>query len=103
MLRVENLSLKRGDRTILRDIAFEGKAQEIYGILGPKGAGKSSLGYAIMGCDRYKPNDGKIIFDGQEITNMPTWQRAKLGITFASGNNQHVLKGLRWGIIFCWA
>lgn len=83
MLSVENLSLKRGDRTILRDITFEVKDKEIYGILGPNGAGKTSLGYAIMGCNGYKPNEGKIIFDGQEITDLPIWQRANLGITLA--------------------
>lgn len=83
MLSVENLSLKRGDRTILRDITFEVKDKEIYGILGPNGAGKTSLGYAIMGCNDYKPNEGKIIFDGQEITDLPIWQRANLGITLA--------------------
>jgi len=83
MLSVENLSLKRGDRTILRDITFEVKDKEIYAILGPNGAGKTSLGYAIMGCNGYKPNEGKIIFGGQEITDLPIWQRANLGITLA--------------------
>lgn len=83
MLRIQDLTLKREDRTILRKINFTVKAGEIYGILGPNGAGKSSLAYAIMGCNGYQPNEGKIIFDGEEITNLPIWQRAKLGITLA--------------------
>ena len=83
MLRIQDLTLKRGGRTILRKINLTVKAGEIYGILGPNGAGKSSLAYAIMGCDGYQSNEGKIIFEGQEITNLPIWQRAKLGITLA--------------------
>ncbi len=83
MLKVENLTLKRGDRTILRRIKFTVKAGEVYGIIGPNGAGKSSLAYAIMGCSGYQPNEGKIVFDGKDITNLPIWQRARLGITLA--------------------
>jgi len=83
MLRIQDLTLKRRGRTILRKINLTVKAGEIYGILGPNGAGKSSLAYAIMGCDGYQSNEGKIIFEGQEITNLPIWQRAKLGITLA--------------------
>lgn len=83
MLRIQDLTLKRRGRTILRKINLTVKAGEIYGILGPNGAGKSSLAYAIMGCNGYQSNEGKIIFEGQEITNLPIWQRAKLGITLA--------------------
>lgn len=83
MLRIQDLTLRRGGRTILRKINLTIKASEIYGILGPNGAGKSSLAYAIMGCNDYQPDEGKIIFKGQEITNLPIWQRAKLKITLA--------------------
>jgi Fe-S cluster assembly ATP-binding protein len=83
MLRIQDLTIKKAARIILRKINLTVKAGEIYGILGPNGAGKSSLTYAIMGCNGYQPNEGKIIFEGQEITNLPIWQRAKLGITLA--------------------
>ena len=83
MLRIENLTLIRDNKTILYKINLIINAGEIYGVLGPNGAGKSSLAYSIMGCKGYKPNEGRIIFDGQEITNLPIWERAKLGITLA--------------------
>ena len=83
MLRIQDLTLIRDDRTILRKINFTVEAGEIYGILGSNGAGKTTLAYAIMGCNGYQPNEGKIIFEGQEITNLPIWQRAKMGITLS--------------------
>lgn len=83
MLKIQDLTLKRGNKTILHKINLTVKAGEIYGILGPNGAGKSSLAYVIMGCNGYKPNEGKIIFKGEEINNLPIWRRAKLGITLA--------------------
>jgi len=83
MLRIENLTLERGNRTILKDINFTVNAREIYSIIGPNGAGKSSLAYTIMGCGDYRPSKGRIIFDGKDITDLPIWQRARLGITLA--------------------
>ncbi len=83
MLKIQNLTLKRDAKIILRSIDFTVKAGEIYSILGPNGAGKSSLAYSIMGCNGYKPDEGEIIFKGQEIANLSIWQRAKLGITLA--------------------
>lgn len=83
MLRIENLNIRRDNRMILREIDLEVKPHEIYGILGPNGAGKSSLAYAIMGCNGYHPYEGRIVLDGKEITNLPIWERARLGITLA--------------------
>ena len=83
MLRIENLNIRKDDRVILREIGLAVNPHEIYGILGPNGAGKSSLAYAIMGCNGYRPCQGKIIFDGKEITDLPIWERARLGITLA--------------------
>ncbi len=83
MLRIENLNIRKDNRVILREIGLAVNSHEIYGILGPNGAGKSSLAYAIMGCNGYRPYQGKIIFDGEEITDLPIWERARLGITLA--------------------
>jgi len=71
MLRIQDLTLKRDDRKILRRINLTVKAGEIYSILGPNGAGKSSLAYVIIGCNGYQPDKGKIIFEGEEINNLP--------------------------------
>ena len=83
MLKIENLNIRKNNRVILREIGLAVNSHEIYGILGPNGAGKSSLAYAIMGCNGYRPYQGKIIFDGEEITDLPIWERARLGITLA--------------------
>ncbi len=83
LLKVENLSLKRNGRFILRQVNLTVRQGEIHGILGLNGAGKSSLAYAIMGCADYRPQEGRIWFDGQDITNLSITERARLGITLA--------------------
>ena len=71
MLEVQDLTLKRGEKTILKRINLTVENGEIYGILGPNGAGKSSLAYTLMGCSDYQIAEGKIIFNGDDIT---AWQ-----------------------------
>ena len=83
MLEIKDLTLERDGTTILQKINLKIKDGEIYGILGPNGAGKSSLAYTLMGCNDYKLVSGKIFFNGKDITDLPIWQRAKMGITLA--------------------
>ena len=56
---------------------------EIHTLLGVNGVGKSSLAYCIMGCSGYEIKEGKIYFEGKDITKFSLSQRAKLGITLA--------------------
>ena len=83
MLKIEHLKLKRGDKQIINDVSFEIADGEIFGILGTNGAGKSSLAYILMGSSGYKPDSGKITFNGVDITNKSMDERARLGITLA--------------------
>ena len=83
MLEIQDLTLERGGTTIFQKKNLTIEDGEIYRILGPNGAGKSSLAYTLMGCNDYKLNGGRIIFDGKDITDLPIWQRAKMGITLA--------------------
>lgn len=83
VLRVENLSLIRDKRVILRDISLTIGQGEIHALVGLNGSGKSSLAYAIMGCQGYAPDSGRITFQGKEITDLPIFERARLGITLA--------------------
>jgi len=83
LLRVENLSLRREDRDILYRVNLAIRPGEVHGLLGLNGSGKSSLAYAIMGCSGYTPNEGRIWFNGQDITGMPITERARLGMTLA--------------------
>jgi len=83
MLEIQDLTLERDYKTILQKINLTINDGEIFGVLGPNGAGKSSLAYSLMGCNDYKRVSGKIIFNGKDITDLPVWQRAKMGITLA--------------------
>jgi len=83
MLEIQDLTVQTKERTILQKINLSVKEREIFAVLGPNGAGKSSLAYTLMGCEGYKPAAGKIIFDGEDITDWPIWQRAKKGLTLA--------------------
>ncbi|MBU2551531.1 MAG: ABC transporter ATP-binding protein [Proteobacteria bacterium] len=78
ILKVENLSLTFGKVAALSDVSLEVYDGEILSVIGPNGAGKTSLLNCLSGF--YRPDRGRIAFDGQEITNMPTHKRAEAGI-----------------------
>lgn len=82
-LIVENLSLKKGSRTILNNINLSFYAGKIHVLLGVNGSGKSSLAYTLMGCEGYTPSSGKILLDGQDITHASITERARMGISLA--------------------
>jgi Fe-S cluster assembly ATP-binding protein len=82
-LKIENLSLKRGDKQIIANISFTVGDGEIFGVLGTNGAGKSSLAYVLMGSAGYAPDRGRITFNGEDITNKTIDERARLGLTLA--------------------
>lgn len=77
MLKVENLTKKFGELVAVNDLSFEVAKGQVYGIAGPNGAGKSTVYNLITGHYSY---EGKIIFDGQDITGFPPYRIAKLGI-----------------------
>ena len=78
-LHVNNVSLSFGGIKALQGVDFEVNAGEIYAVIGPNGAGKTSLINSINGF--YTPQQGRIIFDGQDITHIPPYKRAELGIS----------------------
>lgn len=80
MLKVENLRLVREGKEILKGVNFEIAQNEIHLVLGVNGSGKTTLAQAIMGI---YPCDGRIIFEGKDITNLSVWERARMGITLA--------------------
>lgn len=83
LLEVRGLALRLGGETILRDIDLTVHAGEIHALVGANGAGKSSLAYAVMGCDGYRPDVGRMEFDGRDLSGMPMYERARLGITLS--------------------
>ena len=74
----ENLSLDLGGREVLRDIGLDLRAGEVLGIIGPNGAGKTSLLEILSG--RYRPKTGKVSYQGRDITSLPLFERARIGI-----------------------
>jgi len=80
ILRAQNLVKKYKKRTVVNDVSVQVEQGEIVGLLGPNGAGKTTSFYMIVGL--IKPNDGQIFLDQQDITELPMYQRAKLGIGY---------------------
>jgi lipopolysaccharide export system ATP-binding protein len=79
-LRAENLIKIYKGRKVVNNISVEVEQGEIVGLLGPNGAGKTTSFYMIVGL--IKPNEGKIFLDNQEITELPMYKRAKLGLGY---------------------
>ena len=81
MLEVKNVCFTRDNRKILDDVSLTIDTDKFIAITGPNGSGKSTLAKIIMGIE--KPDSGKILLDGQDITDKTIDERAKLGIGFA--------------------
>ena len=69
------------DKEILRDVSLRIPDRELVVVTGPNGGGKSTLARLIAGIER--PTDGRILFNGQDITELSITERARLGIAFA--------------------
>ncbi|MCR5830112.1 MAG: ATP-binding cassette domain-containing protein [Lachnospiraceae bacterium] len=85
MLELKNISYAvnddDGSKEILKNISLELSDDKFYVVTGPNGGGKSTLAKIIAGI--IHPSEGKIIFDGKDITDMNVTERAKAGISFA--------------------
>ncbi len=80
VLSAKNLGKKYGKKTVIRDISFDIKQGEVVGLLGPNGAGKTTCFYMIVGL--VQVGQGNIFIDQIDITNMPMYQRARLGVGY---------------------
>jgi Fe-S cluster assembly ATP-binding protein len=80
MLHIEGLRVELAGKIILKHIDLEIQPGDTHILFGPNGSGKTSLLMTIMGYPQYRVLSGKIIFKGEDITNMPIDERAKLGI-----------------------
>jgi len=65
---------------IIKGVSLEAKRGEVVGLLGPNGAGKTTTFYLI--CGLLKPDDGEVLFENRDITKLPLYQKAKLGIGY---------------------
>jgi len=80
VLRAENLVKIYHKKRVVNDVSIQVARGEIVGLLGPNGAGKTTTFYMITGM--IKPNMGRIFFDEQEVTGMPMYKRARMGIGY---------------------
>src|SRR5919112_1766332 len=79
-LEVRSIAKAYDRRAVLLDVSLSVSRGEVIGLLGPNGAGKTTCFYSIMGL--VKPDSGRIFLDGQEITDLPMYRRAILGIGY---------------------
>ncbi|MBI2618529.1 MAG: LPS export ABC transporter ATP-binding protein [Ignavibacteriales bacterium] len=79
-LRASGLVKIYKKRKVVNEVAVDVRQGEIVGLLGPNGAGKTTTFYMIVGMIR--PNDGRVFIDQAEITLLPMYQRARLGIGY---------------------
>jgi len=80
VLRAESLGKRYRSRKVVSDLSLEVRSGEVVGLLGPNGAGKTTAFYMIVGlvpCD-----EGKIFLDDREITRLPMYRRARLGLGY---------------------
>ncbi len=80
MLQIEELKVEVGDKEILKNVNMEIPDGETHILFGPNGSGKTSLMMTLMGFSGYKVTHGKIVFKGEDITYMPIYERARLGM-----------------------
>lgn len=93
LLEVKNLNAGIEEKQLLHDLNLTINPGETHVLMGPNGAGKSSLGNTIMGNPVYKVTSGKILLNGEDITNESTEVRAKKGL-FMSFQNPIEIPGI---------
>jgi lipopolysaccharide export system ATP-binding protein len=82
LIRTEKLVKAYKGRKVVRDVEINVKAGEIVGLLGPNGAGKTTSFYMIVGLVR--PSRGKVFFNGKNVTRVPMYKRARMGMGYLS-------------------
>ena len=80
ILRTEHLVKKYGSRLVNNDVSYQVAQGEIVGLLGPNGAGKTTSFYMAVGL--VKPNSGHVFIDNTDITDLPMYKRARLGLGY---------------------
>lgn len=90
-LKVVNLRKSYSRRTVIRDVSLDLARGEVVALLGPNGSGKTTCFYSIAGL--VTPEGGQVLLDGRDITLLPMYRRAKLGIGYLP-QEMSVFRGL---------
>jgi len=94
LLKLENLHVALEDGTeIVKGVDLEVDTNEVHAIMGPNGSGKSTLSNAIMGHPAYVVTEGKILLDGDDVTEMGADERAQRGL-FLAFQYPHAIPGV---------
>lgn len=83
MLTIENLHVRVAGKDILKGLNLQVNRGEVHAIMGPNGAGKSTLGYVLAGRDGYEITEGRILFEGQDLSTLEPDARAAAGVFLA--------------------
>lgn len=83
ILEIKNVSLRKCDKSILRNISFDIWKGHVHSFVGINGAGKTTLASTIMGRNNYRDHEGDILFKGESIKSLSIDERARKGITLA--------------------
>lgn len=83
MIKINNLHANIDGKEILKGLTLEVKAGEVHAIMGPNGAGKSTLASILAGREEYEVTDGSVDFDGKDLLELSTEDRAREGLFLA--------------------
>ena len=86
LLKIQDLHVSVEEKEILHGVNLTVGQDETHVLMGPNGTGKSTLGYAVTGNPAYSVTSGSIVFDGEDITELPVNERAKKGIFLSFQN-----------------
>lgn len=86
LLKIQDLHVSVEEKEILHGVNLTIGQDETHVLMGPNGTGKSTLGYAVTGNPAYSVTSGSIVFDGEDITELPVNERAKKGIFLSFQN-----------------
>jgi Fe-S cluster assembly ATP-binding protein len=94
LLKLENVHVALEDGTqIVKGVDLEVGLNEVHAVMGPNGSGKSTLSYAIMGHPAYQITEGKVLLDGEDVTEMAADERAQRGL-FLAFQYPHAIPGV---------
>jgi branched-chain amino acid transport system ATP-binding protein len=79
LLTLEGVTKRFGGLTAVREVGLEVRSGDLLGIIGPNGAGKTTLFHVISGY--FRPDEGRVVFDGRDITGQPAHAVSRLGLT----------------------
>ena len=94
LLEIKDLRARTANKEILKGVNLKIKKGDIQALLGPNGSGKSCLCQVILGNPAYKVTNGKIIFEGKDITKISPEKRVKMGLAL-SWQSPPAIKGLK--------